>query len=928
MTDEYELFLLATATKTVSEKEEADAEEHCSGHRDRPHSRDNAGVGAPKYDNRRRRIKDFDDPDSKPPSEQDKDLSKNYKSAAKPAKYPSKPPKPPKPEPEVSDPDLKGLPSFLASPLQALVRKVSAISPDFQETMGEKQQELLAPYKRAREQSKPFSKEDRKAYLERAARKVAHEVEIATDHLEKASTMTFSDPKTAAEDIAEAWGIEGNFFARAGIVLALSDAAMQTSLPAAIKVAVLSGAGGKIAKPEAIKALLKPEDKPTRASEDDVKRFVAIVSAHGILRKNPSAINAKDLVNPDQLKQITAQVKAVQDLTKITKAWHDAIAQLKPGKDERVDVSQGDWKAVLGKLNSFMHEAKGPLVDPGQMMVAIAEDYKQLHGEVPREIQAVLEGYGAPLEDLQDVVEKRKKEAEEETLEGDAKRQKRERKDEKRQKKEERRQQKQDKNLSDYEEKLLAKEDKRHPLDFDDMTVSDSFWDKVVSKIDSLRQKVKRKPERKPETSEAEEYDRANREFWQEKYNKANEEYAQLRDRLDELKGDDAKEDEAREVSKQIQDVDDRIVHYLEQLRRYGTSGPGASASYGGSSRKMIKTSAYHGIVDQGHPTDPAGSSPRSYDKRYFGKEHFDSIVVAAKEMLGQDWLKYGWGEEPGDVPVRAALDLAIHTADGGLYQSKIDANTYNMLLNRLAGWDYDMFNETILSGPKTRKATSMAISPAHAILKIADDIRATRPDLAVQIIKNLQALLHTAGDEPGLGHGEGQSTDFEKGMAEEEKKLVAKMVDQVAEQFAKEGKEVSPEQKKQMIDKILKMLEEGLSPKTGDVKFHEGSLLSEAKTLLFMAHVASAIPRYRAQLPMILAAAKKLKDKKGKDKDKDKTAEKKEEAPKPSVPAKKGKDKDKKAEKKDKKSGTSCDKPVAKKRKASVALTVDDVNW
>ena len=69
-------------------------------------------------------------------------------------------------------------------------------------------------------------------------------------------------------------------------------------------------------------------------------------------------------------------------------------------------------------------------------------------------------------------------------------------------------------------------------------------------------------------------------------------------------------------------------------------------------------------------------------------------------------------------------------------------------------------------------------------------------------------------------------------------------------------------------------------------------------------------------------AAAKKLKDKKGKGKDKDKTAEKKEEAPKPSVPAKKGKDKDKKAEKKDKKSGTSCDKPVAKKRKASVALT------
>lgn len=501
MADEYELFLLATAAKTVSEKEEADAEEHCSGHRDRPHSRDNAGVGAPKYDNRRRRIKDFDDPDNKPPSEQDTDLSKNYKSAAKPAKYPSKPPKP---EPEVSDPDLKGLPGFLASPLQALVRKVSAISPDFQEMMSEKQQELLAPYKRAREQSKPFSKEDRKAYLERAARKVAHEVEIATDHLEKASTMTFSDPKTAAEDIAEAWGIEGNFFARAGIVLALSDAAMQTSLPAAIKVAVLSGAGGKIAKPEAIKALLKPEDKPTRASEDDVKRFVAIVSAHGILRKNPSAINAKDLINPDQLKQITAQVKAVQDLTKITKAWHDAIAQLKPGKDDRVDVSQGDWQAVLGKINSFMHGAKAPLVDPSRMMVAIAEDYKETHGQIPPEIQNVLEGYGAPLRDPQDVVEERagRDEREKEHKRVERKQQKEQQKAERKQQKIDKRKRRREEQEAEGREKQErpVRERVQRQLDFDKMIVSDEFVDDVIAKLDQLRDQERAKAkERKKE---------------------------------------------------------------------------------------------------------------------------------------------------------------------------------------------------------------------------------------------------------------------------------------------------------------------------------------------------------------------------------------------------------------------------------------------
>lgn len=171
-------------------------------------------------------------------------------------------------------------------------------------------------------------------------------------------------------------------------------------------------------------------------------------------------------------------------------------------------------------------------------------------------------------------------------------------------------------------------------------------------------------------------------------------------------------------------------------------------ASYGRSST-MHKTGAYHGVVDQrGNPTNPPNTEYRSYDKRYFTDKDFKEIVARAKELLKDDWFAYGWDGGSKDAPVRAALDISIQTLRGSLYQSKIDSETYEMLLNRLAGWGYDSFSETVLPMKKqdtnNRKA-AMNKSPAYqALVRLASSLRQTDPAAALTVMKNLRSLVST----------------------------------------------------------------------------------------------------------------------------------------------------------------------------------------
>lgn len=184
----------------------------------------------------------------------------------------------------------------------------------------------------------------------------------------------------------------------------------------------------------------------------------------------------------------------------------------------------------------------------------------------------------------------------------------------------------------------------------------------------------------------------------------------------------------------------DEMFHYPQskpypEAASYGASGPEDMSS---------KTAAYHGIVQQGHPSGPtnSGSPP---DKRYFGKAEYDSIVAHAKELLKTDWLQHGWDGGAEDAPVRAALDLAIHMANSNAYQSKIDVETYNMLLARLTKSKVDLFSETLVPEGGEGKRSAAVMSQNNAaienMVRIANDLRKTNPRQALEIMKNVKAL-------------------------------------------------------------------------------------------------------------------------------------------------------------------------------------------
>lgn len=190
-----------------------------------------------------------------------------------------------------------------------------------------------------------------------------------------------------------------------------------------------------------------------------------------------------------------------------------------------------------------------------------------------------------------------------------------------------------------------------------------------------------------------------------------------------------------------LADADEEVKDFVEKART-------GAASYGALSSMAGRVATYHGILDQrGNPTDPPNTGWRSLDKRHIGEEHFKSILKQAGELLKDDWLKYGWDGGSKDAPVRAALDMTIQVADGGIYQSKIDAETYDMLLNRLAGWGHDSFSDTVIpmkaskTGDK-RSASAMPKSQEYQnIVRIANELRTERPRTSLELLRNLTAL-------------------------------------------------------------------------------------------------------------------------------------------------------------------------------------------
>lgn len=417
-------------------------------------------------------------------------------------------------------------------------------------------------------------------------------------------------------------------------------------------------------------------------------------------------------------------------------------------------------------------------------------------------------------------------------------------------------------------------------------------------------------------------------------------------------------------------------------LQKFASS----QSSYKTVSDEMIRTSSYHGIVDQHHPEGPFPGW-NSIDKRYLGKSHFESIVAAAKEFLKDDWCSMGWDGGMSEAPVRAALDLAIATADGSIYQSKIDSPTYEMLLNRLTGQNQDLFTETRLPG--TKRSSSVMNKAVHNMLSIASDIRNQNPRMALDIVKNLRHLVaqqqeqaqqqqqgqqEQQSQQQGWSQQQQQGQDSDKHVKDIEKevkdlsnvkdigewiesteklqKLLKKHASRVAatdlesleDMDEKEVKKFLDEQKKEAkkvekaltsgeIDEAMKLLEglmehaekEAKKVKTGSVRVNLATLV----------RVAFENPDARPVLLPIIAAKKKSMKKeskkaspKGEPKKDAKKASPKAESKKEEVKEpKKASPKKKPAPKKE--DGKKGKKPAFLfKKKASVEFSPSDLDW
>lgn len=264
-----------------------------------------------------------------------------------------------------------------------------------------------------------------------------------------------------------------------------------------------------------------------------------------------------------------------------------------------------------------------------------------------------------------------------------------------------------------------------------------------------------------------------------------------------------------------------------------------SAASNGTLSPMSPRTGAYHGVRDvRGNPTDPPGSSYAGPDRRDFTEKDYDAIIKMAAKLLDEDWLKHGWDGGSEDAPKRAALDLAIQTAgDGALYQSKIDAETYDLLLNRLAKWGYDTFSDTVLpmKAPQSgRSASAMKNSQSYKdIVRVASELRETNPVASMALIKGLRSLVSTEAPEaPSIReHATAPSAT-------------------VAAVVAGPGIKVS--------DQPFHLARDG-----GNQVVSSGDDLAEVPLSTLM-KVAATSPSAKAALgPFILAAAKKKKDKK-----------------------------------------------------------------
>lgn len=106
------------------------------------------------------------------------------------------------------------------------------------------------------------------------------------------------------------------------------------------------------------------------------------------------------------------------------------------------------------------------------------------------------------------------------------------------------------------------------------------------------------------------------------------------------------------------------------------------------SNLKAVRLAIYHGI--EPYPADKGGLA--AYPKFQQGRvrdltaEDYSLLIASAKEWLKSSVLSKAIDGMVPDARFRAALDLAIRSAEDGRYGSVVNSDLYNMLLAKLAG--------------------------------------------------------------------------------------------------------------------------------------------------------------------------------------------------------------------------------------------------
>lgn len=372
------------------------------------------------------------------------------------------------------------------------------------------------------------------------------------------------------------------------------------------------------------------------------------------------------------------------------------------------------------------------------------------------------------------------------------------------------------------------------------------------------------------------------------------------------------------------------------------------------------KVSTYHGVLEQGHPSGPTNTGNDSLPKRYLNnKKAYQDLLASAKKLLKSDWFKTGWEAGSADAPERAALDVAIYSSFGGLFQAKVDVETYNMLLASLSDDKVDLFSETMIPASRSASTMNTRQQATSELLGLASRLGSLHPGLAIRLAKFVAA----EDASPSTDLSEDMKHEADKILKSIQSSIVASDMDGYLENLKRLGQflpklassriageetelaplaDMSDEEVKSFLEKqkpTIQHTEQAL--KEGDIeKFLAGlnSLIEESEnaakrlktgsvhvSISTLLRVASTSPQAKALLmPALLVAAKKSKKKTSQKK---KTSEKdKKDGP---FKGKKAPPFVKKDKKEDPKSAKKDDKPgKGKGRKATVEVLASDTEW